>query len=191
MKQIFLPFLADICLTTSCNNDNKESAKNETSNTSSAATSLKAEDAAAIATIETEDYILKVHKAIPFAPDASKTAGAFTPKDGNKFVALDVSVKSKASQSIEMGAIMLTTEITDEKGTKFGGTVPVLTAYSLTYPDSKFQDEYDAIWNDFPANAFHRTTALGFEAPKDVKTFMLKVPVKAYGNEKKEVTFTL
>lgn len=197
MKHYLLPFLAAICLATACNDEKQKSTTTDTANVTSETkpaseeNTTKPKDEAAIATVETDDYILKIHKAIPFVPDDAKTAGAFKPKEGNQYIALDISVKSKSSQSIEMGSIMLSTEITDEKGTKLGGTVPVLTAYSLTYPDANFQNEYDAIWNDFASNEFHRTTALGFEAPKDAKTFTVKVPVKAYASEKKEATFTL
>lgn len=197
MKQVFLPFLTAICLLAACSNDNKESSKTETTSSlrETNATSLpsaKPEDDAAIAIIETDAYILKVHKAIPFMPDATKTAGAFKPKDGNQYIALDISVKSKSNQPLEMGSLMLATQVTDEKGSKFGELIPALTSYTLTYPDSKQQEEYDAIWSEeYAPGQQHRTVAFGFEAPKEVKTFIIKMPVKAYASETKQATFTL
>lgn len=197
MKQIFLPFLTAICLLTACNSDNKESGKTETTSTSSetnaaAQPAAKTADDAAIATIETDTYVLKVHKAIPFMPDEAKTAGVFKPKEGNQYVALDISVKSKSKEPLEMGTIMLATEITDEKGTKFGGLLEVLTPYTLMYPNPNHDAEYGAIWSEeYAPGDFHRAVALGFEASKDVKTFIIKVPTKANANEKKQATFTL
>jgi hypothetical protein len=196
MKRTFLPFLTAICIVTACN-DTREGAKNESANTptettTTSKTGSKVEDGPAIATIETETYVMKIHKAIPFMPDDTKTAGAFKTKEGNQFIALDISVNSKSNQSLEMGTILLATEITDEKGIKFGEMLPAVTAYTLMFPDPKQQEEYDAIWSEeYVPGQFHRTVAFGFEAPKDVKTFIIKMPTKPNANEMEQATFTL
>ncbi|HEY5800189.1 MAG TPA: hypothetical protein VIT92_08205 [Burkholderiaceae bacterium] len=151
-----------------------------------------AQDGAAIATIETADYVIQVHKAITFMPDAGKTGGVFAPKEGNHFVALDISVRNKTQAPLEMGTVMLQSQVVDAAGNAYSGTLPVLTAYTLSNPDATQSAQYDAIWSmEYPAGAYHRTVALGFEAPKSLKTFTLKFPVKPNANEKAEAKLSL
>jgi hypothetical protein len=152
----------------------------------------QAQDGPAIATVETADFVLKVHKAIPFEPNASKTGGAFKPRDGNRFVALDISVRNKSQRPLAMGTIMLQTQIVDDSGKSHGNMLPVLTAYTLSYPDPAQQEQYEAIWAmEYAPGAFHRTVAEGFEAPKELKSFTIRVPVRPNADEKAEAKFTL
>lgn len=149
-------------------------------------------DGPAIATVETADFVLKVHKLIPFTPDVSKTAGVMSPKDGMQYVAVDMSVKNKTSAPYEMGTIMLQTELTDDSGKSFGNMLGVLTTYNASFPSENNQDEYDAVWSaEYAPGAFHRGVVHGFEVPKGVTSFTLKVPVKPNANEKQEVKLSL
>lgn len=148
--------------------------------------------AAAIATVETADYVIKVHRAVPFVPTAAQTAGMLLPKDGNHYVALDMSVRSKAGAPLEMGTIMLQSQIVDDAGKSYGGTIPVLAAYQLVHPSPTQEDEHGAIWGmEYAPGAVHRAAALGFEAPKDVRSFTIRFPLKANSNEKAEAKFSL
>lgn len=149
-------------------------------------------DGPAIATVETADFVLKVHKLIPFTPDAGKTGGLMGPKDGMHFVAVDLSVKNKTNAPYDMGTIMLQTELADDSGKSYGNMLAVLTTYNATFPSANNQDEYDAVWaSEYAPGAFHRGVVHGFEVPKGVTSFTLKVPVKPNANEKQEAKLSL
>ena len=180
MKQTFLPFLAAILLLTACNNDAKNASTNPPieSTTSSTSTPSQVEDGPAIATIETDTYVMKIHKVIPFLPDVTKTAGAFTPKEGNHYIALDMSVRSKIDKPFSMGNVVLASNITDDKGNKYGDLLGSMVAFNLTFPEKENQTESEAIWStEFAPKSFHRSVALAFEAPKDVKNFTFSAPL--------------
>lgn len=149
-------------------------------------------DGPAIATVETADFVLKVHKLIPFTPDLGKTGGMMGPKDGMQFVAVDMSVKNKTNAPYEMGTIMLQTELTDDSGKSYGNMLSVLTTYNASFPSETNQDEYDAVWStEYAPGAFHRGVVHGFEVPKGVTSLTLKVPVKPNANEKQAVKLAL
>jgi hypothetical protein len=198
MKRTFLPFLAAICLVTACTNNTTEGAINESANTTTETTTnkigSKVEDGPAIATIETETYVMKIHKVIPFMPDITKTAGAFTPKEGNQYIALDLSVRSKSDKPFSMGNIVLASNIIDDKGNKYGDLMGSMVAFNLTFPEQENQSESEAIWStEFAPKEFHRSIALAFEAPRDVKNFTFSAPVSddIMKPEKKQAQFSL
>ena len=199
MKQFLLPFLASALLTTACNNNKNASTTSNTtdqsaSNASGANNSMNniSQDGEAIATIETETYIATIHKAFPFMVGDDKPNDGYRPKIENQFIALDMSVRSKSATPIDMGAIISGSKITDEKGTQYGNFVKSLGAYYFTQPDPKLQEEYSALVSaEFGPKESHRAIALTFEAPKDVNTFVINMPVKPNANEKKQATFSL
>lgn len=158
----------------------------------SAAAPQKAGDEAAIAVIETDSYVMKVHRAIPFMP-GQDPLGMLKVKEGHRYVVLDMSVKNKSNEPLEMGSIMLVTKISDESGKSYGGNIGALTAYLLQNPDPRHDDEYEAVWSmEFKPGEYHRAIALGVEVPADIKTFVLTAPVKPHDvSNTKQASFTI
>ena len=148
-------------------------------------------DGPAIATLETESFILKIHRAIEFTP-APKAYQAFKIKEGHKLVALDVSVKSKLSGPLDMGMILTMSALKDGKAHAYMAPW-VVAAYMIDNPDPVHQKEYDALWsNKFGAGEFHRAILLGMDPPAAEKDFTLTMPEKAdFNAAKKSVKFSL
>ena len=151
-------------------------------------------DGPAVAMLETDKFVMKLHKAIAFFPK-SDPFGMFKVTEGHHFIVLDMSVKNKTSEILDMGQIFIHANVKDDKGNKYNilsGVTPI-ASYTYDNPTDYHQKEYEALWsNTFPANGFHRTTVLGLEAPKDVKNFILTIPTEPGSKkEKKEIQFTL
>lgn len=198
MNKVFI-FIAFV-LFVSCSNNKDDNATNTNTNSSSAnesntgnGGSSSAQDGPAIATLQTENYTAKVHRAIPF--DAKKDEmGLFKVKDGHQFIVLDMSIKNTSDQSIEMGNILLETKIKDEKGRDIELSVMAVGAYTYTYSLPGHQQQYDALWSKMNPGDFYRAAVLGMEAPKDVKTFILSMPIKdGFGSDipRKELKVSL
>ena len=154
----------------------------------------KVQDGPAIAYVVTDKYVMKLHKAIAFYPK-SDPFGMFKVTEGHQFIVLDMSVLNKTSLPIDMGQVFINATIKDEKGNKYNilsGVTPI-ASYTYDYPNDNHQTEYEVMWsNTFPANEFHRTTVLGLEAPKEIRSFTLTVPAEPGSKkEKKELQFTL
>lgn len=148
-------------------------------------------DGRAIATIETADYILKIHKVIPFALKP-KPYEPFKVDASTKLVALDVSVRNKLSTPINFSRILGMTVIKG-KGDKNLVAPWVVAAYEVDYPESNHQKEYDALWSSqFEPNGFHRAILLGLNPGKEEKEFRLILPEKPDFNNpaRKEASFT-
>lgn len=149
-------------------------------------------EAKALGRIETDSYVLTLHRAIGFMPKTD-ALGLLKTRDGHRYAVLDISVTNKGSEPLEMGTIMLFSKIADRNGNSYGGNLGALTAYTLDYPDPKHQEQYDALLSmEFPAGATHRAVVLGLELPQDVKELVFSVPVKADMNaERKQIAFSL
>jgi len=143
-----------------------------------AAPAGKPADGQAIAVIETDTYVMKVHRAIPFMP-RNEPAGMLKVKEGHRYVVFDISVRNKSSQPLEMGSIMLVTKIADETGKSYGGHLGALTSYLVDNPDPNHDAEYEGVWSmELPPGAFHRALSLGVEAPVNVNAFVISAPPK-------------
>jgi hypothetical protein len=149
-------------------------------------------DDAAIATIETSDFILKVHKAIPFSLKP-KSYQPFKVDPSTKLIVLDVSVRNKLSTPLNFSRILGMTVIKG-KGDK-GLLAPwVVAAYEVDYAEPNHQKEYDALWSEhFEPNGFHRAILFGMNPSKEEKEFTLIVPEKPDFNNpsKKTVQFSV
>lgn len=170
-------------------------AKDTTTQTTSAVESKPStadvQDGPAIATIETSDYILKIHRAIPFQLKP-KSYEPIKVDPSTKLVVLDVSVRNKLSTPINFSRILGMT-VLKGKGEKNLMAPWVVGAYEVDYPEAKHQKEYDALWSEnFEANGFHRSILLGLNPEKGEKNFRLIVPEKPDFNNpsRKEVQFT-
>ncbi|HEY8607696.1 MAG TPA: hypothetical protein VIM12_11345 [Noviherbaspirillum sp.] len=144
----------------------------------------------AVGMIETENYVMTLHRAIPFTPKTD-ALGLIKAKDGHRYVVLDISVQNKSREVLEMGTIMLFSKVTDKNGKSYGGNLGALTAWALDNPDPKHQDEYDAVWSmEFPPGETHRAVVLGLELPLDVTELVFSAPVKANMNsETRQIRF--
>ena len=149
-------------------------------------------DDAAIATIETSDFILKIHKAIPFSLKP-KSYEPFKVDPSTKLIALDISVRNKLSTPLNFSRILGMTQIKG-KGVKNLVAVWVVAAYEVDYPEANHQKEYDALWSEhFEPNGFHRAILMGLNPKKEENEFTLIVPEKPDFNNpsKKEIKFSL
>jgi len=189
----------------SCRNNKTENA--ETKETKSAATekpmaaeskppsssTSAAEDGPAIATIETSDYILKIHKVVPFTLKPKSYEPLKVAAD-TKLAVLDISVRNKLSSPLNFSRILGMTEIRG-KANKMNMMAPwVVAAYITDYPYPNHQKEYDALWSSsFEGNGFHRAMLLGLNPKKEENEFTLIVPEKPDFNNpsRKELKFSL
>lgn len=159
--------------------ENKETSK----------TASTAEDGLAIATLETSDYILKIHRVVPFTLKPKSYEPIKVSAD-TKLAVLDISVRNKLSAPLNLSKILGMT-IIKGKGGKNLLAPWVVAAYITDYPYPNHQKEYDALWSStFDPNGFHRAMLLGLNPNKDEDEFMLIMPEKAdYNSSKKEVKF--
>ena len=200
-------FSAALCflLFTSCGNNNSKSTSTETTkgaadnsgatqaSSTTNTTATKAEDGPAIATIETDLYVAKIHRAIPVVIKQDASTALYKVRDGYQYIVLDMSVKNKSGKELDMGQIMLGAKVTDESG-KDVGNLMAIAAYAYANPGGDHQTQYEAMWGKMQPGDFNRTYVLGMEAPKTAKTFKLSMkttPDFFDDKSRKEVTFTL
>jgi len=149
------------------------------------------QDGSAIATLETSDFILKVHKAIPFTLKP-KSYEPFKVDPSTKLVVLDISVRNKLSTPLNFSRILGMTELRGNGGKNL--VAPwVVAAYEVDYPEPNHQKEYNALWSSsFEPNGFHRSILIGMNPDKEEKKITLIVPEKADFNSpsRKSVQFT-
>lgn len=146
----------------------------------------------ALGTIETDSYLLTLHRAISFVPKTD-ALGLLKTKEDHRYVVLDIGVANKSAQPLEMGSIMLFSRITDTNGKSYGGNLGALTAYTIDHPDPKHQEAYDALLSmEFQPGASHRAVVLGLELPRDVKELVFSAPVAAdMHSEMRQIRFAL
>lgn len=174
------------------NSDNTEKKEEAVSQKTEASIINSVTDDAAIATLETSDFILKIHKAIPFSLKP-KSYQPFKVDPATKLVALDVSVRNKLSTPINFSRI-LGSSVIKGKGDKNLLAPWVVAAYEVDYAEPNHQKEYDALWSSsFEPNGFHRTILFGINPSKEEKEFTLTVPEKPDFNNpaKKSVQFSV
>lgn len=185
-----------------CNNDSKANGQTNTQIASAEKTNTPApeqaanqnnvDDGPAIATMETNDFILKIHRAIPFELKP-KSYQPIKVDPATKLVVLDVSVRNKLSTPINFSRILGMTVIKGD-GDKNLMAPWVVGAYEVDYAEANHQKEYDALWSSqFEPNGFHRAILIGLNPKKDENNFTMIVPGKADFNnpEKKEIKFSL
>ncbi len=176
---------------TNTSNTTENSSANEVNKGSGATSS--AEDGPAIATLQTENYTAKIHRAIPFVAKQDEM-GLFKVKDGHQYIVLDMSIRNTSDQPIEMGNILLETKVKDENGRDLDLSITAVAAYTYTYSVPGHQSQYDALWSNMKPGDFYRAAVLGLEASKEVKTFTLSMPVKdGFGSDipRKELKVSL
>ena len=135
----------------------------------------KTQDGPAIATIKTPAYEAKIHQAIAFLPK-DDGVGLMKVKPGNRFIVLDMSVRNTAKEEeIDMGQILLSSKVTDDKGREYRFNAMAIAAYTLSNPDPAHQAQYNAMWGKMKPGDFYRTTVFGLEAPASTKNFVISM----------------
>ncbi|HWI91635.1 MAG TPA: hypothetical protein VNT20_10195 [Flavisolibacter sp.] len=185
-----------------CNNDSKVNGQTGTQIAAAEKTSMPApvqtvaqsnvDDGPAIATMETNDFVLKIHRAISFELKP-KSYQPIKVDPSTKLVVLDVSVHNKLSTPINFSRILGMTVIKGD-GDKNLMAPWVVGAYEVDYAEANHQKEYDALWSSqFEPNGFHRAVLIGLNPKKDENNFTMIVPGKPDFNspEKKEIKFNL
>ncbi|HEU4901644.1 MAG TPA: hypothetical protein VFT06_02605 [Flavisolibacter sp.] len=131
------------------------------------------EDGPSIATITAPAYVAKVHRSMAFIPE-NDGMGMMKVKKGHHFVVLDMSVRNTSKkQEVDMGQILLSTKVTDEKGNEYRLNPMAIAAYTLNNPDPQHQAQYNAMWSKLKPGDFYRTTVFGMEVPDGTKNFVL------------------
>lgn len=154
-------------------------------------TLLVKKDGPSIGIIETETYVLKLHRAFAYQPEESDILVGFKPKDGYKFVYLDVSLKNKSAAKLDGGALFIALKVTSTKGVEYKKPSTALAAYATEHPEDNNEIEYNALWESFEPNEFHREIVYAVEVPKNVNKFILHMPTDNKRKEWKELEFSL
>jgi hypothetical protein len=181
----------------SCSENNKEGSTKNTPDSSqkpgdSASLNTPDKEPPAIASLETDSYVMKIYRALPFLPKTDPL-GMFKVVEGHRFIVLDLSIRNISDKPIDMGRILQSARVKDENGKKYDLSIAAIASYTTDNPNTKHQAEYDALWSkQFAPQSFHRTTAYGFEAPSEVNKFSLSMPETAKpGSPRKEIAFSL
>lgn len=196
-----VPIFISMFFIVSCGNDktpkaettNEKNARTENLTVAESKTSsspASAEDGPSVATLETSDFILKIHRVIPFTLKPKSYEPLKVAAD-TKLAVLDISVRNKLSTPINFSRILGMTEIKGKENKNLMAPW-VVAAYITDYPYSNHQKEYDAIWNSaFEPNGFHRAILLGLNPKKNENEFTLIVPEKPDFNNpsRKEINF--
>lgn len=153
----------------------KETAKKEEIKETKGKAPVK-EDGAAIASIETKDYVMKLHRAFTYTPKDGGIMANWAPKKGNKFIYLDVSLRNKSAVKIDGGFIFIALKVTDKNGVEYKKPAAALAGYCSDNPQEQNQGEYDALWEKFEPNEFHREVVYAVEVPENTNEFILSLP---------------
>jgi hypothetical protein len=142
---------------------------------SEAETPAVPEDGPAMATIAAPEYEAKLYRAVAFLP-GHDGAGMIKVKPGNRFIVLDMSVRNTSkSKEVDMGQILLSATVADEKGKEYRFNAMAVAAYTLDNPDPRHQAQYNALWGKLKPGDFYRTTVFGLEVPANAKNFVLSM----------------
>ena len=148
-------------------------------------------DGAFIGSIETESYLLKLHRVFTFQPKGSDLVDGTKPRSGHKFIYLDVSLKNTGREKFDGGFLLIAMRITDDKGIEYKKQAAALAAYTSENAGSSNPDEYDALWSSFKPGDFHREVVYGVEVPADAKSFTLHMPTDRQRKDWKTIHFSL
>lgn len=130
---------------------------------------------AALATLRTPHYELKIFEAISFVPNKAGTE-EIRLKPGFRYLVLEVAVQNRAKdKALDMGQVLLSAKLQDKKGKVYPLNAMAMAAFTLDNPDPQHQAQYNAIWGKLQPGEIHRTKAIGFEVPDDQRSFTLSL----------------
>ena len=148
-------------------------------------------DGPSIGTIETDAYIMKLHRAFSYEPAGSEVLAGMKPKAGHKFIYLDVSLKNKGPEKLEGGFLFIALRVTNANGIEYKKPATALAAYTSERPEESNSDEYNALWESFKPNELHREVVYAVAVPKNENSFVLHLPADRFRKEWKTVSFSL
>lgn len=128
----------------------------------------------ALVKVSTPDYELTIYGAFAFLPDDKNSVLKAEP--GHQFVVLDLAVENtSAYKSLDMGQLLLSAVVRDEKGTVFPRSALALQAYAVQFPGDQHNADYKAMRGKIRPGHYYRATAYGFEAPMNVRQFLMTI----------------
>lgn len=148
-------------------------------------------DGTAVGQIETNEFVMKLHRAFSYDPNGSEILVGTKPKPGHKFIYLDVSLRNKGVQKLEGGFLFIALRVTDEKGTEYKKPAAALAAYTSEHPEDNNDAEYAALWETFEHDEFHREIIYAVEVPQNEKNFVLHLPTDRQRKGWKTINFSL
>lgn len=148
-------------------------------------------DSAAVGMIQTDNYEMKLHHAFVYTPAGSEVLAGFKPKEGFKFMYLDVSMKNIGAGKVDGGEIFIALKIIGSDHKEYKKPAAALAAFTSENPTASNLREYNALWEKFDPNEFHRDIVFAVEVPADMKEFTLRLPVDRSRKEWKEIKFSL
>jgi hypothetical protein len=183
MKSKSLLYASVLCMMAACNDSaetktaetNIVSTTTETSapekQTAPAATAASTDDNA-IATIDVNGVIVKLHQLIKFEPKGNQILKA----DNEKFnyYLTDISISNTTSETIDAGVDYgFNIDIESKDGRRFwkiDRSAKVISLYDME-TGKKDQAAYDKFWNKINAGEKVRTILKGYEVPKDAEPY--------------------
>ena len=148
-------------------------------------------DGPALGSIETGNYVLKLHRAFAYEPKGSELLAGMKTKPGQKFIYLDVSLRNTGTEKLEGGFLFIALKLTDENGSEYKKPAAALAAYSANHPEDTNSAEYAALWESFEPAEFHREIIYAVEVPAEKENFVLHMPVDRLRIEWKTISFSL
>ena len=149
-------------------------------------------DGAFISSIETGDYIMKLHNAFVYT---SHTTNAVVtnvkPKEGFRFVYLDVSLTNKSSGPIDGGSLFISMKVTDDKGTEYKKPAMALALYRTENTGAEEREEYKALWETFKPGDMHRAIVYAVEVPAHINDFIISLPTDRKRKEWNTARFSI
>lgn len=129
-----------------------------------------------ITSVSTPDYELTIYGAFAFEPEES-SANFMKTDSGHRFIVLDMAVENISGKKlVDIGQILLSATVTDYQGNIYPRNALAVEAYEMQYPEQSHKTAYKAMKGKIRPGAYYRTTAYGFEAPEDVKEFLISLP---------------
>jgi hypothetical protein len=148
-------------------------------------------DDAAIGFIKTENYVMKLHSVFNYKPKPVAGMANMEPKPGFRFIYLDVSLRNTGTAKLDGGDLFIALKITDKNGIEYKKPAMALAAYATEHPDDQSDKEYNALWEKFEPNEFHRALIYAVEVPVNIKKYILSLPVDRTRKEWREIEFEL
>ena len=148
-------------------------------------------DGPVLGMIETDQYIMKLHRAFHYNPAGNKIPASTRPKAGYKFIYLDVSLKNKDEKTLDGGFLFIGLKITDENNKEYRKPVAALAIYKTENPDENDDKEYKAMWGKLQPGEFHRALIYAVEVPESLHDLILSMPVKERARDFKQIRFSL
>lgn len=144
-----------------------------------------------IGTILTENYVMNLHGVFVYFPKKSAGMANWKPKEGHRWIYLDVSLRNVSRKPLDGGAVFIALKIKDKNGVEYKKPAAALAAYHSDNPGVQDVKEYDGLWASFTPGEYHREVIYAVEVPENINEFTLSLPVDKLRKEWKQIDFSL